>query len=123
MKNYVTFYSPGTLFSEITRKEIAIWDIQDAVEISKTIKERYGASPYAFRFENEEEKSKMYYISGKIKTLREIEEENNKENRILISNMRSNGWGKVVYTFTPYKAVHPFDEENDILLEEIELEQ
>lgn len=50
-RHKVEFISPGTAFSEISVREIQDRnDLLTAVEMSKTIVERYGARPYAFRF-------------------------------------------------------------------------
>jgi hypothetical protein len=47
----VTFYSPGTMFSEVTSKPIPAWDTRMAVGMAEGIVERHDARPYGFRFE------------------------------------------------------------------------
>lgn len=49
-QHFVTFYSPGTFMAEMTEKPIDSWDVKAAVKMAKSVKERYGATPYGFRF-------------------------------------------------------------------------
>ena len=58
-KHYVTFISPGTFVSESTTKEVDSWDVKTAFEMSKTISERYNATPYAFSFFTKE--NRVFY--------------------------------------------------------------
>ena len=99
--------SPGTFLSEETSKKIGSWDVGEAIEMSKSIRERHGARPYGFYFstrgrEDDELDSKeidsspMYFLGGKVLTLKGVEDENKHENSILISNMKCNGWEKVI---------------------------
>ena len=117
-KHYVEFYSPGTFFPESTAIEISSWDVHQAVELSKGIKERHDATPFGFRFstrrrEDNELDSKqvsqsaMYYLGGKIETLEEIESRNDPEERILLANMRMNDWNKVIVNTNSYKITRP----------------
>lgn len=39
IKHFVTFFSPGTMFSETTTKEVQSWNVANAVEIAKTAAE------------------------------------------------------------------------------------
>ena len=127
-KHYVRFLSPGTFVAEQTTKEISSWNVEKAISMSKEIIERHGARPYAFQFTTETKSifghhskevasSGYFYINGVVKTLEEIEAENDPENRILISNMRNNGWDKVVTTYSPYKWVQIFREDIDQVVE------
>lgn len=124
-QHYVKFYSPGTLVAEITAEPIDSWDIDKAVEMSKQIVERHGATPYAFKFttrarEDNELDSKQvaesgyYFLGGQVKTLAEVEAE--EPGSILASNMRGNGWDKVVTTNNSYKWTQPL-EPGDVVLE------
>jgi hypothetical protein len=126
-KHFVVFMSPGTFVVEKTTKEIDSWDTNKAIEMSKDIVERHGSKPYGFYFITRERKndeldskqvkeSNMYYIGGKVKTLKEVKEENDPSNNILISNMECNGWDRVVTTYTPWKWTQPLND-SDIVLE------
>jgi len=121
-KHYVTFFSPGTFVAEDTSRSISKWDAREAMRMANDISERHGAKPYGFRFETRKEAqpvkdddgeamevkpktvkaSGMYYIKGKVETLTEIEARDG-ESSILASNMRGNGWSKVVTTTNGYR--------------------
>lgn len=49
-QHFVTFYSPGTLVSETSSQPIDAWDIEEARRRADSVSERYGATPYGFRF-------------------------------------------------------------------------
>jgi len=49
-KHFVTFYSPGTFVSEESSLPIDAWDVDKAKEMAHDVVERYGATPYGFRF-------------------------------------------------------------------------
>lgn len=126
-KHFVTFYSPGTFVAETTEKEISTWDVEQAKEMAQAISERYDAKPYGFRFttrgrnENELDSkviktSPMYFLGGKIETLDEIKARNQKDEQILIANMESNHWEKVLINTNSYKWTQPLGKE-DIVLE------
>lgn len=117
-KHYVIFCSPGTFFSETTKKEIDSWDTAKAVEMAREIKERHGATPYGFRFETwaraqedwepkRVETSNMYFLGGKIMTIDDIPD--TKENSILRSNMRNNGYERVIENTNSWKITLPFE--------------
>lgn len=123
-KHFVTFLSPGTFVAEDTTISIDSWDVDKAIELSKKVVERYGAKPYAFYFstksrgENDLDskvtaESGCYFINGVIETLEQVETRNDPNDRILISNMRSNGWDKIVVTNNSYRWVQPFNEKED----------
>ena len=108
-EHFVTFLSPGTLVVESSTKWIKYWDTDEAVEIGSYIVERYGARPYAFYFttraRTEEEldskeiaRSSTYYMGGTIKTLAEVEaeEQDNERKSILLQNMIGNKIDKVI---------------------------
>jgi len=125
-KHFVVFSSPGTLFSEETIKEIAEWDTEKAIIMSKEIKERYGATPYGFCFitrgrtgedldSKEIKRSNFYYLGGEIKTLKELRKENNPGDIILIRNMECNNWDKVIINNNSWKWTQPFAK-GDVLL-------
>ena len=132
-KHFVTFYSPGTLFAESTEKPIASWNIASAKRMAKTIKERYGATYYAFRFSTRNrtgidsgkplyskvaKTSGMYYLNAIVETYEEVVARNSPDEDTLRWNMRINGYKKIV-TNAPgsktYKFTIPFDEGDTIL--------
>ena len=124
---FVTFYSPGTFFAETSTKPIDRWDVNKAVEMSKRIKERYNALPYGFRFttrtrgdEDLDSKvaatSPMYHLGGRIETLEEVEARNDPKENILRSNMRGNGWDRIVVNDNSWRSTQPL-EPNDIVLD------
>lgn len=118
IKHFVIFFSPGTFFSEQTEKPIDSWNVNKAVKMARSIKERYDAVPYGFCFTTRERKddeldskeikrSGTYFLGGKVLTLMDIKKRNNPEDRILISNMEGNKWGKVVENCNSWKVVQP----------------
>jgi len=125
--HFVTFYSPGTLVAETTTKPIDAWDVDKAVEMAASIKERYGATPYGFRFSTRERRddeldsrqvaqSGMYFLGGKIMSLAELERLNDPHDKILISNMRGNKWGHVVINDNSYRSTQPLCD-GDVVIE------
>jgi len=125
-KNFVVFLSPGTLVAETTQKLIDSWDVSVALKIAKTIKERYGATPYGFYFikrarkddeldSKEIKRSGIYYLGGKIKTLKDIEAEKDPRNDILISNMKCNGYKKVIENNNSWRWTQPLRKEDYVL--------
>ena len=106
-QHFVRFYSPGTFVAETSDREIEEWDVDTAMEMARSVKERYGATPYGFNFSTRErgpedldshvtETSPMYYLGGTILTLAEIEARHDPRDAILISNMKYNQWDRVV---------------------------
>jgi hypothetical protein len=126
-RHFVVFYSPGTLFPEASECPIKKWDVDKAVELSYSVKERYGARPFGFRFITRGrdknaldskviKESKMYYLGGIIKTLKEIKSEGNPDNDILISNMRCNGYDRIIENTNSYRWTAPL-REGDVVLQ------
>lgn len=136
-KHYVTFESPGTLFSETTTKAVESWDVRLAVMLAADVEERYGAKPYGFRFftrlETDEtvevdgeklrvepkviaESPGIYYLGDpaartwSLFSLDELERAGAKDTEILRSNMRGNGWPIVIESRRSFKCVRPFEE-------------
>lgn len=116
-QHFVTFLSPGTFFSEQTTKAIDSWDVDKAVEMSDGIVERYNSRPYGFHFTTRErgpkdldskeaKRSGTYFLGGKVMTLADVEREM-PDASILISNMKGNGYEKVVVSKTPWQSIHP----------------
>lgn len=135
MRNhYVTFYSPGTLFSESTTKPIAAWDAAIAVQMSEKVTERYGARPYAFKFltrveadpvpdgeggklnvePRTVEESGMHFLGGTVLTIEDVERRAG-DNEILLSNMRCNGYLFVVEKIDRFRTTHPLQERDVVV--------
>lgn len=125
-KHFVTFYSPGTFVSEESSRPIGSWDVNAAMEMAHDVVERYGATPYGFRFttrgredadldSRRTAESPFYHLGGKIETLAQIEARNDPKEAILRSNMRSNGYDKVVVNDNSYRSVHPLGETDVVL--------
>lgn len=125
-QDYVTFYSPGTFMSEETAREIDGWDIEVAKKMAHSIVERYGATPYAFQFRtmgrgkrdlNSKEigKSPLYYLGGRVETLAEVEARNAPNEDILRSNMRCNGWGRIIVNDNSWRVTRPLEADDVIL--------
>ncbi len=128
IKHFVHFLSPGTFVAETTVKEIDAWDCDEAMRMADAIVERHAATPYAFYFTTKErgeedfdsrrtEKSSTYHLGGELLTVEDIEKENNRDNAILLSNMRSNHT-KVVRNTNSWLH-HAAFEEGDVLLKYI----
>lgn len=106
-KHFVSFLSPGTFVSEETTREIESWDVARAQKMAAKITERYGATPYAFRFTTRGRtadeldsrvlrSSPMYYMNGRIRTLEQVKARQFPKESTLIANMECNGWDRIV---------------------------
>jgi len=126
-KHFVTFYSPGTFVAERSAKPIDSWDVEKAKEMAHDITERYGATPYGFRFSTrsrgdddldskQSSQSPFYHLGGKIETLAEVEARNDPKEDILLINMRCNGVDRIVVNDNSYRSVHPLNA-GDIVLD------
>lgn len=126
-KHFVLFYSPGTFVSETTEKEIDSWDVEKAKKLARSIKERHNASPYGFCFITRERRddeldskvtktSNTYFLGGKVLTLNDILAKDDPNDRILISNMKNNGWDRVIENTNSWKVTLPL-KSDDIILE------
>jgi hypothetical protein len=122
-RHYVTFYSPGTFVSETTIIEIDKWNTNEAIELSRNIKERHGATPYAFSFKTVtsdgfdktlKEKSGMYFLGGQILSYDDIPDTS--ENRILRSNMKNNDYDYIIKNDNSWTVHIPFDKTVDTLI-------
>ena len=125
-KHFVKFYSHGTFVSERTVKDIDSWDIATAINMARDIVERHNATPYGFQFltfargdddldSKQTAISPMYFLGGKVETLEEIEARNLPEESILRSNMRCNGYNKVIVNTNSYKITLPFEDDDVVL--------
>lgn len=126
IKHFVTFYSPGTFVSETTSLPIDSWDVDKAVEMSASIQERHGATPYGFFFttrsnnndmldSKEAARSNMYYLGGEVRTVEEVEADNLPDEHILRSNMRFNKWDRVITNNNSWRITLPL-REGDVVL-------
>lgn len=126
-KHYVTFLSPGTFVAEETTKEIACWDVALAKRMAKKITERHSAIPYGFYFTTRLRTSKdfdskqinrspMYYLEHcEIRTIDDIRKAGLDREKILLSNMESNGWDAVVTTTKGWKWAQPLEKDDVVL--------
>lgn len=126
-KHFVTFYSPGTFTAETTAREVKKWDIEEAQKMAHSITERYGATPYAFQFSTvgrgtkdlhakEIASSPLYYLGGRVETLAEVEARNDPKEGILRSNMRGNGWDRIIVNDNSWRVTRPL-EKTDVVLD------
>ena len=122
----VTFYSPGSLYPEETPRYIEKWDVDEAVEMSKTMRDHHDATPYGFQFstrgrtEDEMDShtlatSSFYYLGGTVETLDQIKERNDPDDSILIKNMVTNQWDRIIRCNTNYRYVLPLMKEDIVL--------
>ncbi len=125
-KHFITFLSPGTFVNEETTKEVYSWDVDEAVKMAATIKERHGVTPFAFYFStrgrNENEldskeinRSNRYYLGGKVETIDEVRLRDDPKERILISNMECNGCNKIIVNTNSWRVVQPLGENDKVL--------
>jgi len=61
----------------------------------------------------------MHYLGGKVSTLEEIKARGEASDRILISNMEGNGWGRVIQSTSGWAWTQPLTAD-DVLLEAVE---
>ena len=127
-KHFVTFLSAGTLVAEQSTKEIDSWNTDRAIELSRSVVERYETRPYAFYFTTRERgpddfdsketaKSNLYFLGGTILTLEQIKARSDSDdNSILIFNMEANGYEKVIETCRPYRFTAAF-KPGDVVLD------
>jgi hypothetical protein len=126
-QHFVTFYSPGTFVAETTAKPIDSWDVDKARAMAAEIVERYDAKPYGFRFttrgredheldSHEIAHSPMHYLKGRIETLAQIEARADPKESILLGNMRSNGWNRVITSVEGWKWTQPLND-GDVVLD------
>ena len=57
----------------------------------------------------------MYHLGGKLESLDEIVQRNDPKDKILISNMRINGWDFVLVNDNSYRITLPFDDRDHLL--------
>lgn len=117
-KHFVEYLSPGTFVAESTSKEIASWDVDEAVRMACDISERHGARPYGFRFttrtrgpddldSRETARSGVYYLGGLVETLEDVRRRASPDDDILISNMEINGYDRIVTNTNSWRWTQP----------------
>lgn len=125
-KHFVQFYSPGTLFSEVSSFPIDDWNVDAAVKMANGITERHGAVPYGFRFVTKgrsaddldsrvTNRSHMYFLGGKIRTYDEVLADNLPDEETLRFNMRANGYDRVIVNTNSWKCTLPLDRDDVVL--------
>lgn len=114
-ESYVSFYSPGTFFSECSRKKCKHGDIKTALKYMKDLKERHNSSPYGFCFENGNGKSKsgMFYVTGIVDSYNDVPKTS--KNEIMRSNMASNNWAYIVTNHNSWKHTAPFEKDDCVI--------
>lgn len=126
-KHFVTFLSPGTLFNEETTLPINSWSVTKAKQMAKGIKERHGATPFAFYFSTRVrtehdldshvlEESSRYYLGGKVETIEDVRKRKDPNESTLLINMKCNGYKKIITNTNSWKIVQPLNP-NDIVLD------
>lgn len=125
-RHFVTFYSSGTFVAEETTKPIKTWDVEAAMKMAHGITERYGATPFGFQFSTrtrgdddldskETATSPFYHLGGKVETLAEVEARNDPKEEVLRSNMRSNGYDKIIVNDNSWRSVQPLGKDDIVL--------
>lgn len=126
-KNFVTFFSPGTFMAEQSTKRIDSWDVETAKRMARSIEERYNATPYAFQFTTRGrgeydldskviKTSPLYYLGGKVETLKELKARATDDDRILVSNMEGNKWKRIITNNNSWRWTQPLND-TDVVLE------
>lgn len=134
-KHQVTFYSPGTLFSESSTFDIESWDPVKAVAMSETIKERYNAKPYGFVFSTllthddvpdgeggflqveskTVKKSGVHFLGGRLETYDDVVARKDPKEDILQSNMRCNEDWIICINTNSFRSTMPFNVDDVIV--------
>lgn len=137
-KHYVTFYSPGTFFTEQSTKPVEEWDTKLAIEIAKSVLERYNAKPYAFRFKTMLEAEPvpdgeggmlkvepkeveatpgLFFLGGSLFTYDEVVKRDDPKEKILRSNMEGNGMWVIIQNDNSWRFTGEFGEK-DVIVDE-----
>ena len=103
----VTFYSPGTLVPETSEIETDLTDPIQIAELARGIKERHGATPFAFSLNDT-----RYWLGGTIMTLEDVPE----DQEILRWNMTHNDIKRVIVNTNSWRHTAEF-RDTDVLLE------
>lgn len=124
--HFVEFLSPGTFVSEVTRRAVESWNVDEAVGMARDVIERHAATPYGFRFTTrsraaDELDSKVtntsgvYYLGGKIRTAEEILAGTDPSEAILRSNVEINGIKRVIVNDNYWRFTAELRDEDTVL--------
>ena len=124
--HFVTFYSPGTFVAESSSLPIDSWDVAKAKAMAGEVKERYGATPYGFRFTTRTRKddeldskvtatSPTYYLGGTVETLEQVKARATDKERILVANMEGNKWDRIITNNNSWRWIQPLEEDDVVL--------
>ena len=100
--------------------------MDNAVEIARSVLERYKATPYGFRFTTRSRtakdldskvsaKSPMYYLGGKVETLEQVKARATAEDRILVSNMEGNHYDRIITNRNSWTWTQPLHADDIVL--------
>ena len=126
-QKYLTFWYPGAFIAEDTTIKVDEWSVDLAMGIVKEKKRRGEIIPYGFEFttrgREEDEldakriaKSPFYWLGGEVQTLAQVKAIGGTENHILISNMESNHYEKIITNRNSWNWTMPLNE-TDIVLD------
>ena len=93
------------------------------METAHDIVQRHGATPYAFYFttrgrgaedldSREMDRSCQYFLGGKIETIADVEARNDPDEEILLSNMKGNGYDRIIVNTNSFKSTMPFGDDD-----------
>lgn len=125
----VTYYSPGSFFSETNEREFENFSLKEFTEKASTITQRYGAKPYGFKVQRLEEivdmpdgfkcepkiieKAKCYYfINAEVVFSKDLDK---KTEGIFISNLENNCQGVGIISRNSYRFNYFFNKEDFIV--------
>lgn len=146
-KHFVTFCSPGTFVSETSlissankiyfagsmrggraacTREIAAWNVDEAVAMSREIKERHGATPYGFYFttrtrgeadfdSKQTAKSNFYWLGGDVRTADEVLAGTDPKEQILRDNVRINDFKRIITNRNSWKFTSQMEDDDVVL--------
>ena len=122
-KHFVTFFYPGVIVADQTERPIDSWDVDKAVAMARALFEQFGCCAYAFQFitrernddeldSHEAERSGVFYLGGLVETLEEVGE---RDRHILYSNMKINGWSRVITNVNGRRWTQPLYADDIVL--------
>lgn len=110
----VEFRSPGTIVAETDEAIFPDKNISRIYQYSQTIKQRYGATPYAFRIFGEKG---WYFLNCKIETIEDVRQRKLKEEETLLWNMETNHLYKIAKATKGYSWTTPYSENDFNIIE------